>query len=109
MATFFKNKVTKEIGPKPVSILETSSSIRATVIGLSLSNLTDAYVYVSVYLKDDTSITGFYLKDILIPANTTLKALNGGEKLIIAPENELLISSSAENSVDTVLSYVEIT
>lgn len=109
MATFFKNKVIKDIGPKPISVLETSASIRATVIGLSFANLTDAFVYVSVYVKDDTSVTGFYLKDILVPANTTLKALNGGEKLIIAPSNELLVSSSAQDSVDVVLSYVEIT
>lgn len=109
MATFFRNSVVKNVGPNPISVLETDTNVRATVIGLSFANLTTSYVYVSVLLKDDTSVTGFYLKDILVPANTTLKALNGGEKLIVAPSNELFVSSSIEDSVDVVLSYVEIT
>jgi hypothetical protein len=108
MAGAFKNSVIKDVGPDPVSALSTGPNSRLTVIGMSFSNLTQSFVYVSVLLRDDASVTGFYLKDILVPANTTLKALNGGEKLIIAPSNELFVSSSAENSVDAVISFVEI-
>lgn len=109
MATFFKNTVTKSIGQKPVEVLATTPTNRATVIGLSLTNLTNDFVYVSVYLEDDTSVSGYYLKDTVLPANTSLRVVNQGEKLIVAPENKLLVESSVTDSVDVILSYVEIT
>lgn len=109
MATFFRNVVVKNVGTKPVEILATNPTNRATVIGLSLTNLTGDFVYINVFVEDDTSNSGFYLKDTLLPANTSLRAVNQGEKLIIAPENRLLISSNLNDSVDVILSYVEIT
>jgi len=62
-----------------------------------------------VLIEDDTSVTGYYLKDNLVPANTSLRAVSTGEKLIIAPSNRLLVRSSVSDAIDVVLSYVEIT
>jgi len=108
MATIFKNKVVKEIGTVPVDILETTPSQRATVIGMSLTNLTQSFVYVDVLIQDDTSVTGYYLKETLLPANTSLRVVATGEKLIIAPSNKIQVRSSIDDSVDVVMSYVEI-
>ena len=109
MATLFRNKVIKNVGTVPVEITNIDPANRATVIGLSLTNLTDSFVYVSVYIEDDSSVSGFYLKDTLLPANTSLRAVNQGEKLILAGSNRMLVSSSLDDSVDVILSYVEIT
>ena len=109
MATLFKNKVVKDVGTKPVEITYIDPANRATVIGLSLTNLTSSFVYVDVLIEDDTSVTGYYLKDNLVPANTSLRAVSTGEKLIIAPSNRLLVRSSVSEAIDVVLSYVEIT
>jgi hypothetical protein len=109
MATLFKNTVQKNVGEVPVEIVETDSSTRATIIGLSITNLTSSFVYVSVLIQDDTSVTGYYLKDTLLPANTSLRAVQQGEKLIVAPSNRLLVQSSVTDSVDVVTSFVEIT
>ena len=109
MATFFRNKVINEVGTVPIEIIATSPSQRATIIGLSLANLTSSNVLGSITIKDDTSITGYYIKDIIIPPNSSLKVLNGGEKLILAPSNALSVVSSQTDSVDCILSYVEIT
>ena len=108
MATLFKNKVVNNVGALPVDVYETNASTRATIIGLSLTNLTDSFVYVDVLIQDDTSITGYYLKQTLLPANTSLRAVSTGEKLIIAPSNKIQVRSSIDDSVDVVLSYVEI-
>jgi hypothetical protein len=108
MATLFRNKVIKNVGTVPVEITSIESANRATVIGLSLTNLTDSFVFVSVLIQDDTSVTGYYLKDTLLPANTSLRAVNQGEKLILAGNNRMLINSSIDDSVDVILSYVEI-
>jgi len=109
MATFFRNKVINLVGKVPIEVVETTPTQRATVIGLSMANLTGSNVLASVTIRDDTSITGYYIKDIIIPPNSTLKALNGGEKLILAPSNALSVVSSQDDSLDVILSYVEIT
>ena len=109
MATTFKNKNVVQVGTLPVEILSTTAAQRATIVGLSLTNLTESFVYVTVLIDDDTSVQGHYLKDVLIPANTSLRAVNGGEKLILAPENKLSVQASVSDSVDVLLSYVEIT
>lgn len=109
MATTFRNSVIKNIGKKPVEIINTDASTRSTVIGLSVANLTASNVYVSVLVKDDTSVTGYYIKDVLVPTNTSLRALNGGEKLILAPSNALYVSSDVDDSIDVIASFVEIT
>jgi hypothetical protein len=108
MATFFRNSIVNNVGVEPVTIYETGPADRATVIGLSLTNLTQNFVYVDVMLKDDSSITGFYAKQILVGANTSLRLVNQGEKLIIAPSNALMVRSSANDSIDSILSYVEV-
>ena len=108
MATIFKNKVVNSVGVLPVDIYDTDASTRATVIGLSLTNLTQSFVYVDVLLQDDTSVTGYYLKQTLLPANTSLRVVATGEKLIIAPSNKLQVRSSIDDSIDVVASIVEI-
>jgi PleD family two-component response regulator len=109
MATEFKNKVIKSVGLKPVEVEAIGASSRATIIGMSLTNLTDSFVYVNVLVSDDTSVTGYYLKDTLLPANTSIRVVNQGEKLILAANNKILVSSSIDDSVDVIMSYVEIT
>jgi hypothetical protein len=108
MATFFKNKVEKSIGTVRVPVYEAPPSARATVIGLSLANLTSSVVSASVLIADDTSVVGYYLKDVLIPPNSTLKVLNGGEKIILGSTNILYVESDINDSLDCVMSFVEI-
>ena len=44
----------------------------------------------------------------MIPANSSLKALAAGEKLILAPSNALYLTASGDESIDAVISYVDI-
>jgi multisubunit Na+/H+ antiporter MnhE subunit len=75
---------------------------------MSLTNLTQSFVYVDVLMQDDTSITGYYLKQALLPANTSLRVVATGEKLIVAPSNKIQVRSSINDSVDVIVSFVEI-
>lgn len=108
MAAILRNKVVNNIGVLPVDIFETDPTQRATVIGMSITNLTTSFVYVDVLLQDDTSVTGYYLKETLLPANTSLRVVATGEKLILAPSNKLQVRSSVSDSVDVIVSYAEI-
>jgi hypothetical protein len=108
MATTFKNKVVSGIGTARQQVLESASNSRITIVGFSLANLTDGVILVNVELQDDTSTTGFYAKDLILPPNTSLRVLNGGEKLILAPSNVLYVNSNTNDSVDVIISTVEI-
>ena len=108
MATTFRNKVVKDISTQKIVAIETNGSTRSTIIGISLANTTKGAVSVNILIKDDGSSEGFYLKDILIPPKSSLKPLGPAKKLILAPTNQLLFQSNKVNSVDAVISYVDI-
>ena len=109
MAVQVKNRVIKNVGKVPVEVTKTDPSKRQTIHGLSITNLTDGFLYVSVLLKDDTSVTGFYLKDSLLAAGSSLRAVSTGEKLVLGTNNELQVQASADDAVDVIVSFVETT
>ena len=76
MATTFKNKVVKDIGTQKIIAISTNASTRSTIIGISLANTTKGAVSVSILVGDDASSEGFYLKDVLLPPNGTLKPVS---------------------------------
>lgn len=108
MATFFRNKVIKEVGTSPITVITTDTGTRSVVLGVSLNNLTEGIVYASMKIKDDSSVEGFYLKDIMIPPNSSLRAIPPGEKLILAGDNSLIIEAGTDSAYDAVISYVDI-
>ena len=108
MATTFKNKVVAQIGTERTEVLATNDNARVTVVGFSLANLTEGNILVDIELQDETSAIGYYAKEMIIPPNTSLRVLNGGEKLILTPRNNLYVSANVEQSIDVILSTVEI-
>lgn len=108
MANFFRNKVVNEIGTTPVQVLEFGPSTRGTIIGLSLTNLTGSNILATITVTDDASTVGHFIKDLLIAPGSSARVVNGGEKLILAPNNSIHISASQAASLDLIMSYVEI-
>lgn len=108
MATNFKNKVGANIGTTPVTLVTASESAKITIIGMSLTNLTEAVVVASVTVTDDTATTGHYIKNVPIPPNQSLRLVNGGEKLILAPSCFLSVVANQSSALDVIVSYVEI-
>jgi len=109
MGVLIKNTVIKEIGTIPIKVAETDNLKRATVIGMSITNVSDNLCLVNVLLEDDTSTQGYFLKDTIIPEGTSLRAVSSGEKLVMGNNNRLLVSSNRENSLDVIVSFAEIT
>ena len=114
MATYFKNVLKSELGITDTDVLTTGASSKTTVIGLSLSNLTNSILLASIKLTDPNgagagqSVTAYFIKDVLIPPNQSLRVINGGERLVLGPSTEIKVDSSSDESLDLVLSYVEI-
>ena len=109
MAATLKNKVVKEVGTVPILAMETDASTRSTILGISLANLVDGLVHASILIHDDTSVEGYFIKDVAVPPNSSLRALYGGEKLILAPNNQLYVVSDQDEGLDVVITFADLT
>jgi hypothetical protein len=109
MATVFKNVLNTGIGTTPTTVLTTNSTATTTVIGLSLTNTTPDIILASIQLNDTiASTTAYFVNNIVIPPNTSARVINGGERLVLGPSTHVNISSNTANSIDLVMSWVEI-
>lgn len=109
MATYFKNVLRSELGTTETTVLTTPNNARVTVIGLSLTNLTSSIILASVRILDEDSLdTAYYIKEVVVPPDQSIRVVNGGEKLVLGPSTSVLITASQDFSLDLVLSYVEI-
>ena len=109
MATFFKNILYPGLGSTEQTLLTTEPNARTTVVGLSLTNLTGNIVLVSVKLEDTVAVTeAYFMKDITVPPGTSIRAVNGGERLILGPSTAIKVQANFAASIDIVMSYVEI-
>lgn len=109
MPTQFKQAVNIDIGTTPTDILQIPAGLRATVIGFNIANVTDYdTVNVQVYVIDENSTQAYYVKNLIIPPNTTVKVVTQGEKLILPETAGIRIVSDVDESLHTTVSYVEI-
>jgi hypothetical protein len=108
MATFFKNKVLSNIGTTDTQVISVAPTSKVTIVGLSLTNLTDAIVLANLMVTDASNVTGYYAKNLIIPPNSSARVVNGGEKLMLPANNILEVSSDTVDGLDAVVSYIEI-
>jgi hypothetical protein len=86
-----------------------NAAAKTTVIGFSLTNTTPNTVITSVQLQDTVAgTTAYYTKDVIIPATQSVRIVTGGEKLILGPSTNVLVTSNSPSSVDAIMSFVEI-
>jgi hypothetical protein len=109
MATALKTKVANNIGTSPIDILQTGPANRFTLIGCNLANTIDDPITIDIFVIDDTSTAAYYIKGIVLPANSSLKVITNGEKLILGPSCGFRIVSNTDASLDVVISYADIT
>jgi hypothetical protein len=86
-----------------------NASATTTIIGLSLTNTTLSIIQASVQLQDTVAGTqAYFVQNITIPANNSVRLVNGGERLVVGPSTNILLWSNISNSLDVVMSWVEI-
>ena len=108
MATYFRTRVTTNIGTTPLNVLQTVDNNRFTIIGLNLANTVDEDVIIDIQIYDSDSSMGYYIKQLVIPPYTSAKVITNGEKLILAENCGIRITSDTDNSIDATISYAEI-
>lgn len=114
MTTVFKNVLSANVGTSLTTVLTSNASATTTIIGMSLTNTTVEQVLVSIKLTDPNGggigipVSAYYIKNVPIPGNQSLRVINGGEKLIVAASTVIEMQSTVDSSVDVVMSWVEI-
>lgn len=109
MPTQFKHAINTGIGTTPVDVLQIPPGVRATVIGCNLANITEYdTIVVDVYVIDENSTQAAYIKNLPIPPSTAVKVITNGEKLILPETAGIRIVSDTADSLDSTVSYVEI-
>ena len=116
MANTFKVK-TNDAMPSsagtPLTLYTGKSATTTVVIGLVLCNVHSTSVTASVKLVSNTSDTEtnedvLLVKDVSIPAGSSLELLSGG-KVVIQATDVIQIDCSVANKIDATLSILEIT
>tara|TARA_R100001594_G_scaffold40460_1_gene72319 strand:- start:398 stop:763 length:366 start_codon:yes stop_codon:yes gene_type:complete len=95
-----------------------ASSTTTVVLGLILTNIHSTAVTAEVELVSDTANRGgandvangtsFLIKDVTIPAGSSLEILSGG-KVVLEASDELKIDCSVADKLSGTLSIMEIT
>lgn len=97
----------------PLTLYTCPSSTTTVIIGLTLCNIHSAAVTADVQLVSDTSDTEtnetvLIIKDVNIPAASSLEVLSGG-KYVLQQTDILKIDCSVSAKIDATLSILEIT
>jgi len=109
MPTVFKNVLASGLDIAPTTVFTTQAGVKTTVVGLSLTNTTGSIVLASILLNDTATTTqAYYIQNTVIPPNQSLRVVNNGERLVLGELTQIIISTNVDNSIDLVLSYVEI-
>ena len=108
MANQFKKSMVTAVGTTPVVAYSTNSSTRATVIGINVANVTAGNILVSIIFEDENLVQGYIVKDVAVGKNTALAAMGGDQKLVLEPNNSILVVTNANNGADVIVSSLEI-
>jgi hypothetical protein len=109
MTTVFKNTLQANLGAGPATVMTSNASAKTTVIGFSLTNTTSFIILATVQLQDTiTSTSAYYINNVPVPPNQSLRIVTGGEKLILGPSTNVIVTTSQASSLDLAISYVEI-
>ena len=91
------------------TLLSTNASATTTIIGLSLTNTSSELTLVTIQLQDTLAgTTAYYISNALVPAYQSLRVVTNGEKLILGPSTNMFVTTSIPQSIDSVISWVEI-
>jgi hypothetical protein len=90
-------------------VLTTNALATTTVLGLSITNTTPNVILASIQINDTVAnTTGYFISQTAIPPNQSLRVVNGGERLVLGPSTNVLVTSNNAASMDLIMSWVEI-
>ena len=108
MPNSFKNAVSAGVGTGQTSVYTVPSSTTATVIGLTISNVTASQISVDVVVTDTSGSTTVHLvKGAAVPTGGALVPIGGDQKVVLEATDIIKVTSSASSSADVIVSVLE--
>jgi hypothetical protein len=108
MPNTFKNSFKQSVGQTAETVYTAGSGVQATVIGMTIANITASDVKATVFVN--SSGTDYFLvKSATIEPGSALVPIGGDQKLVLEASDYLKVQSDTSTSLDVVLSVLEIT
>jgi hypothetical protein len=104
MAQNFRRYTSNDVGTSAATLFTADSY--DTVVGISLSNVTDSQIIVSCYINDGANDI-YLVKNAPIPAGSALQVLDGGAKFVVQSGDALKVISDTASSLDVWVSTVD--
>lgn len=107
--TFNNISVGASVAGTGVPASTTISSFDAVAKTITISNaITQTLTANVITFVGTTAATSYYIKDVVVPANQSLRVINGGERLVLGASNTLSVVTNTASSCDVIVSLVEI-
>jgi len=104
MANTFKNYFGKDVAAN-TTIFTAGGGVQATIIGMSIANITAAPVSCNVFITA-SGVDYYMVKDASIAVGGALVPIGGDQKLVLEATDA--IKCSATSNCDVILSVLEI-
>lgn len=91
-----------------MTIYTCPASTQTTIIGMSLANIGTSQCTVDVTLENNDGDNVFIVKSVPIPVGSSFVPVGGDQKIVMEESDVIKVTCDTANSVDTVLSVLEI-
>lgn len=111
MANNFKNNVLKAAGLAAQNAYAATSGVQATVIGMTIANITNSPISANVILTcSGAAAPNVYLiQGATIAPGGALVPIGGDQKLVLEAGDYLQVNTSVASAADVIVSVLEIT
>lgn len=109
MASTFKNYTAQAVGTTANAVYNpTTANIQSTVIGMTIANVANNTISISVILNTGSSNTHL-VKNAVVPIGGAIVPIGGEQKLVMEQNDTLYVSSNTATSADVIVSVLELT
>lgn len=111
MANTFKRKLSSSIGTTADDVGNYTVPVDTTsiVVGFAVTNRTGSAITANVFIQDNAVANTYLVVNAPISAGSSLVVGGGDQKIVLETGDKMYVQSSAANSVDAVMSIMEIT
>lgn len=110
MPNTFKNQTLKAAGTTAQNAYSAGAGVQATVIGMTIANITNSPISANVILSGGNITDNVYLvRNATIAPGGALVPVGGDQKLVLEAGDYLQVNTSVTSSADVITSILEIT
>lgn len=94
--------------PANTTVLGLNNTGQQSTSTITMSATATGAATEQITFTSSTPVSAYYVNNVILPPNQSIRVINGGERLVLGASNTLSIVSNTASSVDAVVSLVEI-